>query len=110
MLLQMHLDKNLTLDLQKDFLLGYQTRTKGYVILDFQTKNIFISRNVIFYESFFPFIPNNMFPEKGPQELLPMITNNLFLGADSLTQQSNDNAHTTQNNPIPNSPPKSIQI
>lgn len=70
----------------KGVFLGYQTGTKGYVILDFRTKNIFISRNVIFYESLFPFIPNDMFLDKDPQELLPMITNNPLLGADSPTQ------------------------
>ncbi|XP_019253992.1 PREDICTED: uncharacterized protein LOC109232701 [Nicotiana attenuata] len=35
--------------------LGYPTGKKGYKLLNLQTKAIFISRNVIFHESVFPF-------------------------------------------------------
>jgi hypothetical protein len=35
--------------------LGFKTSTKGYVLLDLETNNVFVSRNVIFKESLFPF-------------------------------------------------------
>jgi len=39
---------------RKGFFLGYQFGIKGYIILDLQNKDIFVSRDVIFYESHFP--------------------------------------------------------
>lgn len=41
--------------------LGYPIGIKGYKLYDIQTKQIFISRDVVFHETIFPFhsIPNN---------------------------------------------------
>lgn len=36
-------------------LLGYKNGIKGYIILDIKNREIFISRNVIFYEDIFPY-------------------------------------------------------
>lgn len=33
--------------------LGFKARTKGYIVIDAQTREIFVSRNVIFYEKSF---------------------------------------------------------
>ena len=50
---------------RKRAFLGFQNGTKGYVILDIKTREVFISRNVIFHESFFPFHTNqNLFTSK----------------------------------------------
>lgn len=38
--------------------LGYKFGTKGYVVFDLHTRNIFISRNVIFHEHIFPYSHN----------------------------------------------------
>ena len=47
---------------RKGAFLGFQNGTKGYVILDIKTREIFISRNVVFHEFFFPFhINQNLF-------------------------------------------------
>jgi len=39
--------------------LGFKFGTKGYIVLDVKTKEISISRNVIFYEHYFPFSVDN---------------------------------------------------
>ncbi|XP_012837652.1 PREDICTED: uncharacterized protein LOC105958190 [Erythranthe guttata] len=38
--------------------LGYPTGMKGYKLLDIQTHEVFVSRNVIFHETIFPFADN----------------------------------------------------
>ena len=35
--------------------LGYQNGTKGYVMLDIKSREIFVSRDVSFYEKVFPY-------------------------------------------------------
>jgi len=40
------------------FFLGYKFETKGYVVFDLHTRNIFISRHVIFHEHIFPYSHN----------------------------------------------------
>ena len=37
----------------KCIFLGFKQGTKGYIVMDIQTREVFISRNVIFYESSF---------------------------------------------------------
>ncbi|KAI5426803.1 hypothetical protein KIW84_032292 [Lathyrus oleraceus] len=39
----------------KAIFLGYKEGTKGYILYDLNHHNIFVSRNVIFYEHLFPF-------------------------------------------------------
>lgn len=39
----------------KCLFLGYPFDIKGYKLLDLNTNKVFISRNVVFYEKFFPF-------------------------------------------------------
>ena len=39
--------------------LGFQSGIKGYVILDLGTKEIFISRDVLFHDTLFPFLHEN---------------------------------------------------
>ena len=40
---------------RKSVFIGYKTGIKGYVLLDVTSREIFISRNVIFYENIFPY-------------------------------------------------------
>jgi len=54
---------------RKGVFLGYQFGTKGYIILDLQNKDIFVSRDVIFYESHFPF--NNKLEAQEKEKLFP---------------------------------------
>ncbi|XP_022642892.1 uncharacterized protein LOC111242680 [Vigna radiata var. radiata] len=39
---------------KKGIFLGFKSGVKGYIVLDIHTREIFISRNVVFYESVFP--------------------------------------------------------
>ncbi|KAL2337821.1 hypothetical protein Fmac_012267 [Flemingia macrophylla] len=45
---------------KKCLFLGFKPGTKGYIVFDLQNKEISISRNVIFYEHIFPFIPDKV--------------------------------------------------
>jgi len=45
---------------KKCIFLGYPPHTKGYKVLDLSTCKTFVSRNVVFYESTFPSIPNTV--------------------------------------------------
>ena len=49
--------------------LGFQNGTKGYIILDIDSREIFLSRNVIFHETILPF--------KKPNSLSPNITSHV---------------------------------
>ena len=40
---------------KKGVFLGYKSGVKGYIILDIHTREIFVSRNVIFYVNVFPY-------------------------------------------------------
>ena len=40
---------------RKSVFIGYKIGIKGYVLFDVKSKDIFISKNVIFYESIFPY-------------------------------------------------------
>lgn len=45
---------------RKFVFLGFRDGTNGYILYDIQNHNIFVSRNVIFYENVFPFKPTPM--------------------------------------------------
>jgi len=60
----------LNLRARKCIFLGYKTGMKGYVVFDVHNKEIFVSRNVNFYEFVFPYTENNNCnKEKGNQQL-----------------------------------------
>ncbi|XP_014489819.1 uncharacterized protein LOC106752622 [Vigna radiata var. radiata] len=40
---------------RKGIFLGYKNGVKGYIVLDINTKELFISRNVVFHEDVFPY-------------------------------------------------------
>lgn len=41
---------------RKCIFLGYKTGVKGYVLYDLKSREIFMSRNVHFYEAIYPFL------------------------------------------------------
>ena len=43
---------------RKCIFLGYKIGTKGYILFDLKTREIFVSRHVIFHEQVFPFMPS----------------------------------------------------
>lgn len=45
---------------RKCIFLGFKHGTKGYLLYDWHTRDIFISRNAIFFESIFPYHPNTL--------------------------------------------------
>lgn len=49
---------------QKSIFLGFQDGTKGYILDDLTSHDLFVSRNVIFYETFLPFKSTNLISPK----------------------------------------------
>jgi len=78
---------------RKGVFLGYQFGTKGYIILDLQNKDIFVSRDVIFYESHFPF--NNKLEAQEKEKLFPPQTKT-FHDIDPLQLTPHHNNFTPQ--------------
>ncbi|XP_037491653.1 uncharacterized protein LOC105643862 [Jatropha curcas] len=60
---------------QKCVFLGYKEGTKGYLMPNLHTRGLLVSRNVIFYETIFPY------SEKQFQPLLPQV-NDTYVDAD----------------------------
>ena len=59
--LSLLIEKSLTLVLNHVFL-GFKPHTKGYFIYNLYSRSFEVSRNVTFYENFFPYVqPNNDF-------------------------------------------------
>ena len=56
--LQSHRTKLQTRAIKKNFL-GYKSGYKGYILLDIQSREIFVSRHVVFHEHFLPY-PSNL--------------------------------------------------
>lgn len=49
---------------RKAIFIGFKEGTKGYILYDLQNHNRFVSRNIVFYETYFPFkTPNKYVPE-----------------------------------------------
>ncbi|WVZ24859.1 hypothetical protein V8G54_003403 [Vigna mungo] len=59
---------------RKCVLLGFKTGVKGYLLLDFNSREIFISRNVVFYENIFPFLTSDKHTPIDTQNSLDFVT------------------------------------
>jgi len=46
------------LDPRASIFLGFKVGTKGYIVIDAQTREVFVSRNVLFYEQSFYQVTN----------------------------------------------------
>jgi hypothetical protein len=57
---------------RKAIFLGYKDGTKGYISYDLNTYDFFVSRNVIFYETCFPFAPLSSSPSSSAQNSAPL--------------------------------------
>lgn len=58
---------------------GYPFNTKGYKVLNLETKRIHISRDVVFYENVFPFA--TIFPDSSFTSALQKLTNSEMLNS-----------------------------
>jgi len=87
--------------------LGYQTGTKGYLILDLKNNDIFVSRNVLFNESVFPFTKIN-YPHKSinPQFVTSSLSQPHFFD-HTYFDSINQNSHPNNTQSIPLSPTSS---
>ncbi|KAI5428242.1 hypothetical protein KIW84_033300 [Lathyrus oleraceus] len=56
---------------RKCIFLGYRDGTKGYILYDFHNHNIFVSRNVVFYENTVPFKHNSAHSDNSPADPSP---------------------------------------
>lgn len=74
--------------------IGYSPLHKGYKCLDRSTGHIYISRDVIFDETIFPFANHNPQPSTGPSVPLPNIALPLVLA------QSSPMPHVSNNEPV----------
>jgi len=100
---------------RKSVFLGYKTGVKGLILFDLHTRQIFISRNVVFYEHVLPYKtdPANQFPHPSDRDFttdtLPMFvphieSHNHDSISDSpftITTDHNDLPYLNQNPPIP---------
>lgn len=75
--------------------IGYPTGIKGYKLYDIQTKQVFVSRDVVFHKEVFPF---HSFTDVNPT--VDPFTD-LVLPSPSLNSPIPPNQHTTPNSPIP---------
>ena len=81
--------------------LGYQTGTKGYLILDLNNKDIFVSRNVLFNEKVFPFTKINSPPQ--PINTQPITFSQPTPLDNSRFDYIRPNFQPTNNQPLPSS-------
>lgn len=67
--------------------IGYPSKTKGYKVLYFNTQQIVVSRDFLFYETHFPFLfRSNSHSNTFPSAIyLPLMTPNSFVHTDDIT-------------------------
>ncbi|KAI5432085.1 hypothetical protein KIW84_036007 [Lathyrus oleraceus] len=83
---------SLHLELEKLFFLGFKEGTKGYILYDLQHHNIFVSRHIVFYETYFPFkTPNTSAPEPKNTTLMACPTYDDPLAQPILSSTTHDN-------------------
>lgn len=58
---------------RKSIFLGHKDGTKGYILYDLQSHDLFVSRHVIFFENYFPF-KSNISQPKPPEPDPPAMT------------------------------------
>nr|KYP40999.1 Retrovirus-related Pol polyprotein from transposon TNT 1-94 [Cajanus cajan] len=93
-------------------LLGHKDGVKGYLLMDLNTKEIFISRNVVFYETIFPYSPSCIPPASNNDlcsPCLPCTTNHADLNPEASSQHPAQQQHipvpsNTAENPQTNLP------
>nr|GLL19625.1 uncharacterized protein LOC109181269 [Ipomoea trifida] len=87
---------------KKCIFLGYTNGTKGYKVYDLITKELFVSRDVAFYEHVFPLQQDNSSAVGNPQLIFPTMSND-HLEVPEISQfQSQDNSRG-EHTPLRNS-------
>ncbi|KAI5408125.1 hypothetical protein KIW84_054098 [Lathyrus oleraceus] len=85
---------------RKSIFLGHKDGTKGYILYDLQSHDLFISRHVIFFENYFPF-KNNISqpkpPEPDPQAMPYDIDHTIPVTSASSVPVPNDNSTPNDN-------------
>lgn len=103
---------------RKSVFLGYKTGVKGFILFDLHTRQIFISRNVVFYEHILPYetdSENQLSYRSDPEftiEKLPISVphveshnhDSIFYSPSIIPIDDNDLPILNQNPPIPNIP------
>ncbi|WVZ19287.1 hypothetical protein V8G54_006609 [Vigna mungo] len=83
---------------RKAIFIGYKEGTKGYLLYDIQSRQIFVSRNVVFCENSFPFKSGNESDITSPALPKPICDNIAPLDIDDLTifshQESVNNSNS----------------
>jgi len=104
--------------LEKTVFIGYKDGTKGYLFYDIQCTQIFVSRNVFFYETSFPFkseVESNMISQSMPK---PICDNTVFFdknepiifpNPEEEVDDSNHTTNPTSHLPAPQTPRHSMR-
>ncbi|XP_074324146.1 uncharacterized protein LOC141661063 [Apium graveolens] len=82
------------------FFIGYPGNTKGYKVLDFHTQQIVVSRDVLFYETYFPFLfqSNSQSITTFPSAIyLPLVTPGSFTHTEIFPDIISDDNHPSDN-------------
>ena len=88
---------------RKCMFLGFHPGTKGFLLFDLSTRQIFVSRDVVFYENDFPYVSEAHMPESTFHT--PIISHTHLLEDPFLTMSvPHDIATHTHNEPITASP------
>nr|KYP53203.1 Retrovirus-related Pol polyprotein from transposon TNT 1-94 [Cajanus cajan] len=75
---------------RKSVFIGYKEGIKGYILYDLQSKEVFISRNVIFYETNFPFNDSN---NSMTDSLSHGVITNSHLSLDAIDSEFGNTSH-----------------
>jgi hypothetical protein len=90
--------------------LGYPLGVKGYIIFDLHTKSLFISRDVIFHESIFPYAFNLLHPTSDGCFVLPNPSSDSEFVSNSFPVDSPPDIETDNSNSPNGSIPNSASI
>lgn len=89
--------------------LGFQNGTKGYLVFDLKSRELLLSRHVIFHENVFPFHNLHHTLDHKPVEELPLPTSLGTSHIDFTTPEINLNPPPHPNSPLPTSAPHPVR-
>lgn len=91
---------------QKCIFIGYPTSVKGYKVYDIESQSCSISRDVIFYESTFPFQKSDLNTSSSNDQIIPPvlpITEQSSFFTNNFTTPSTSQSDSSSHIPISNS-------
>ncbi|MCH79973.1 retrovirus-related Pol polyprotein from transposon TNT 1-94 [Trifolium medium] len=92
---------------RKAVFLGFKDGTKGYILYDLQSHALFISRNVVFYENYFPFKDTSNSSSCSADSAIPVnnpVDNSYVLDSDHIALPSAQGPAVLDTHSIPTSP------